>query len=106
MLNPRDLEKLMKNVKMEEIDADEVVIRSAAKTIAIKHPKVVRTEMMGQTTYQVTGNAVEENATNDADIYLIVQKTGVSRDEALETLREEGDMASAIMKIESRKRVS
>ncbi len=103
MFNPRDLEKLMKNVKMEEIAADEVVIRSSTKTIAIKNPKVVKTEMMGQTTYQVTGDATEENGPNDLDVDLIVQKTGVSRDEASKALREEGDMASAIMKIESRK---
>ncbi len=103
MFNPRDLEKLMKNVKMEEIEANEVLIRSASKTIAIKNPKVVKTEMMGQTTYQVTGNAVEENATNDADIDLVIQKTGVSRDEASKILQETGDMASAIMKIESQK---
>ena len=106
MLNPRDLEKFMKNVKMEEIDADEVLIRSATKTIAIKNPKVVKTEMMGQTTYQVTGNAAEESAANEADADLIAKRTGVSRDEASKAVQEAGDMASAIIKIESRKQVS
>ncbi len=101
MFNPRDLEKLMKNMKMEQIEADEVLIKTIDKTIVIKNPQVVRSEMMGKTTFQVTGDVVEENS--DSDIDIIMQRTGVSADEATRALQEAGDMASAIMLIENKK---
>ncbi len=102
MFNPRDLEKMMKNMKMEQIEADEVLIRSGNDTIHIKNPQVVKSEMMGKITYQVTGDIEEENSSSDIDI--IVQKTGVSREDAAKTLEETGDIAAAIMKIESGKK--
>ncbi len=102
MFNPRDLEKLMKDMKMEQIEAKEVLIKTDEKNITIKNPNVVRSEMMGKTTFQITGDVIEES--NDSDIDIIMQKTGVSMEEAAKALEETGDMASAIMKIESGKK--
>ena len=102
MLTPRDLEKMMKNVKMEQIEAEEVVIKTCDKTLLIKNPQVVKTNMMGKTTFQVTGE-VEEKNSDAGDIEIIVQKTGASKEEAEQALNEELDMAAAILKLESRK---
>lgn len=101
MFNPRDLEKLMKNMKMEHVEAEEVLIKSASGTIVIKNPQVVKSEMMGKTTFQVTGEVEEENINSDIDI--IMQRTGVSRDHAAKAIQETGDIASAIIKIEQNK---
>ncbi|MBI2085045.1 MAG: nascent polypeptide-associated complex protein [Candidatus Aenigmarchaeota archaeon] len=102
MFNPRDLEKMMKNMKMEQIEADEVLIKAGNNTIHITNPQVVKSEMMGKITYQVTGDIEEENGGSDIDI--IVQKTGVSREDASKALEETGDIVAAIMKIESDKK--
>lgn len=90
----------MKNMKMEQIAAEEVVIKSASRVIVIRNPQVVKSEMMGKITFQVTGDVAEES--NDSDIDIIMQKTGVSREEAVKALTETGDMASAIMSIENK----
>ncbi|MBI4167840.1 MAG: Nascent polypeptide-associated complex protein [Candidatus Aenigmarchaeota archaeon] len=100
MFNPRDIERLMKDMKMKQIEADEVLIKTDEKTIVIKNPQVVKSEMMGKTTFQVTGDVFEENSGSDIDI--IMQKTGVSRERAEEALKETGDTASAIMLIENK----
>ncbi len=102
MFTQRDLEKLMKNVKMENIDAEEVVIRGKAGTTIIRNPEVVKTNMMGKTTFQISGDIDEVNSDID-DVKLIMQKTGVSQTVAEKILEEEGDMAAAIMKIENDK---
>lgn len=97
MINPRDLERLMKDMKMEQVEASEVVIKSGAGNTVIRNPQVVKSEVMGKVTFQITGDIVEEN--NDSDIDIIIQKTGASREEAKNALQETGDMASAIMKL-------
>ncbi|MBI3413297.1 MAG: hypothetical protein HY051_04410 [Candidatus Aenigmarchaeota archaeon] len=101
MFNPRDLEKLMKNMKMEQVDAEEVSIKTANGTILIKNPQVVKSEMMGKTSFQVTGDVAEENS--DSDIDIIVQRTGVSREQAGKALKEAGDIATAIIQIEQKR---
>ncbi|MFH0889611.1 MAG: NAC domain-containing protein [Candidatus Aenigmatarchaeota archaeon] len=102
MFTQRDLEKLMKNVQMENIDAEEVIIRGKTATLVIKNPEVVKTNMMGKTSFQITGEVENKNENVD-DVKLIMQKTGVPQDVAEQVLKEEGDMAAAIMKIESDK---
>lgn len=99
MINPRDLEKLMKSMKMEAVEADEVLIKSKQKTIIVRNPQVVKSDVMGKTSFQVTGDVVEEN--NDSDIDIIAQKTGASKEEAKLALQETGDIASAILKLTS-----
>ncbi len=101
MFNPRELEKMMKNMKMEQIEANEVTIKTTVKTIRISNPQVVKSEMMGKTTFQITGDIEEENDGSDIDI--IVQKTGASKEDAAKALEETGDIVAAIMLIESKK---
>ena len=49
-MNPREMQKAMKRlgIKQEEIDAEEVIIKTAGKSLVIKNPHVSRVNMMGQ----------------------------------------------------------
>ena len=56
-MNPRDMQKAMKKmgIKQEEIDAVAVVIRAKNKDIIIRNPSVQIIDMMGQKSYQISG---------------------------------------------------
>ena len=60
-MNKRAIEAAMKKmgVKQEEIDAKEVIIKLEDKELVIKNPNVSRVEMMGQETFQISGEIEE-----------------------------------------------
>jgi len=57
-LNPRKMEKLMEQmgVDMEDIDAEEVVIRTSDEELVFDAPEVMRMDARGQETYQIVGS--------------------------------------------------
>ena len=89
----------MKDVK----GATEVIIKFKDKEIVISNPKVNLTDFMGQKTYQITGNPKERKTDvviPDEDVELVSAQTGVSREDALNALKEtNGDLAEAIMRL-------
>lgn len=101
-LDPRKMKKMMKQMGMEteEIEAEEVVIVKEDEEIHIKNPDVNKIDMMGQETYQITGEEeVEEREMDipDEDVDMVVQKVDVSEEEAEEALRNnDGDIAKSI----------
>jgi nascent polypeptide-associated complex subunit alpha len=98
MFDPRQMEKAMRQmgVKTEEIEATEVVIKGS-KNIVIRNPTVIRTEMKGQTMFQVSGE-VREAAYTDDDVKMVAEKAEISADRAAELLgKTGGDIAEAIM---------
>lgn len=106
MLNQRDIQKIMKQMDMENISAEEVVIRCAEKDIVVRNPQVVRTKMMGRETIQVTGQITEQpkaNAKsaepNEPDVRLVAEQAGVTPKMARDALKETGDIAAAIIKL-------
>lgn len=106
-MNPKQMKKMMKRmgIKMEEIDAEEVVIRTVDKEIRIIAPQVVKTIVSGQEMYQVTGEAsigeVDASADiEDEDVSMVAEQAGVSDDDARQALEDAGgDLAEAIMKL-------
>lgn len=103
-LNPRDLEKAMKKlgVKQETIDANEVIIKCDDKELFIKNPKVLKVDMMGQESLQITGEIEERSLEkyNEEDVKTVMEQTGCSRDEAIKALEEsDGDLAAAILNV-------
>ena len=107
-INPKQLEKMAKRmgIQASPIDAEEVIIRTAEKEIIISSPQVSKVNMMGQETWQITGEAEERSkkAFNDEDIDTVLNQTGASRDEveaALEAAH--GDLAQAIMRLKEEK---
>lgn len=106
-MNPKQLEKMAKRmgIQASQIDAEEVIIRTAKKDIIISNPQVSKVNMMGQETWQITGNAEEKpnKPFSDDDIDTVINQTGASREEveaALEAAH--GDLAEAIMKIKEK----
>lgn len=106
--DPSKLQKMMEQmgVQMEELsDAREVVIKLSDKELVIPDPQVHVTEVKGQKTYQVMGEAQERGSSpkiSDEDIEMVMEKAGVDREEASEALQETGgDIAQAIVNLES-----
>lgn len=100
-VNQKQMQQMMKKLGMqqEELDATEVIIRTADGDIIIKNPQVSKVNMMGQTTYQVVGN--EEKATTeirDDDVAVVAEQAGVSKEFARAALEDaKGDIAEAIL---------
>ena len=115
-MNPRMMKKLQKQLKQstEEIDATEVIIRTAEKELYFDTPSVTAMDMMGQKSYQIVGEPQERplgsgGATDGGDaaaqipaedVALVAAQAGVSEDAALEALREcNGEPAEAIIRL-------
>lgn len=101
-LNPKDLQKAMKKmgIKQEEIDATEVIIKTNSKDLIIKNPKVVKVNMMGQESLQVTGDIEEFSGISEEDIKTVAEQAGVSNEKAKAALeKNKGDLAAAIMEL-------
>ncbi len=93
-------------VKMDELEGvREVVIKLADRDIVIPNAQVVRTEMTGQRSYQVSGQEFErkpELELNEEDIKLVMEQVGVNREIAAQALKETGsNIAEAILKLKS-----
>ena len=111
-INPRDLQKMMKKMKMQELQGvEEVIIRFADYELAIPNAEVTKM-LMGGEVYQISGNAKRRDRTDveiieveisDDDINLVATQAGVSEQEAEDALLEsEGDIAKAIMYLKSK----
>lgn len=99
-INPKQMEKIAKKMgmQMDNIPATEVIIRTNEKDIVIRSPQVSKIKMQGQETFQISGEIIETESSDEEDIQLIIQKTGVSKEKAEELLKETGDIALAIKK--------
>ena len=99
-MNPKQVQQMMKKmgIQQQEIPATEVIIRTTEGDIIIKNPQVSKVNMMGQLTYQITGE--EEKATSeisDDDVQLVAEQAGVSEEYAKAALEDaNGDIAKAI----------
>lgn len=101
-LNPKDLQKAMKKmgIKQEELDALEVIIKTTSKDLIIKNPKVVKVNMMGQESLQVTGEIQEFSGISEEDIKTVAEQANVSKEKAKEALeKHKGDLAAAILEL-------
>ena len=95
-------------IKQEEIDAERVIIEKSDGRIIIEEPSVLKVNMQGQETFQISGTIFEEtkdeeNASDqiDKDIEMIMEKTGkTDKDEvALALEKNNGDIAATIMEL-------
>jgi nascent polypeptide-associated complex subunit alpha len=106
-MNPRDVKQAMKRmgIKQEEISAKEVIIRLEDKEIVITNPSITKVDMMGQESYQISGEETERSLDtkpdiSEEDINTVVEQTGVSEEEARAAIEEaNGDLAEAILKL-------
>ena len=104
-LDPKKMQGMMKKlgIKQESIDdAVRVVIQPESGNIVIENPSVTKVEMQGQETWQIMGDAHEEadSGVSEADIKLVMEKTGKGEEEARKALEEvDGEVAGAIVKL-------
>ncbi len=105
-MNPRQVKQLMKQLgmKQEEINAESVIINlSNGERLVFDSPSVVKIDMMGQETFQITGSYSKEAqqvqyTPSEEDIDLVIKETNSSRDEAINALKNtNGDIAEAIL---------
>ena len=98
-INPKQMQNLMKqlNVKQENIDADEVIIKGK-KNYIIRNPEVFKVNMMGKEMLKVSGEL--EDYINEDDVKLVMGQANVSKEQAIKALNENNnDIASAILSL-------
>ena len=102
-IDPKKMQAMMKQMGMsqEEIDASRVVIeKTDGGKLIIENPSVQKIKIQGQETFQISGSVSEEaESFSEEDVKTIVEKTGVSKEVARETLERTGDLAEAILEL-------
>ena len=88
-MNPRKMQQMMKKMGIQQVDipATEVIIRTEDKEIVITEPSVAKVNMMGQETFQISGNIHEIEASSEPeisedDLMTFVGQSGASEEEA------------------------
>jgi len=108
-MNPKKMQKMMRQMgmNMEDIPADEVVIKKTDGDIVIKNPQVVLMKVQGKESFQITGDVQGADSgevtieVSDEDVEMVVSQAGVSEDAARKALEEaSGDIAKAILELE------
>ncbi|KAB1196395.1 MULTISPECIES: nascent polypeptide-associated complex protein [Haloferax] len=117
-MNPRKMKQMMKQMGIDvtELDAEEVVIKTADEELVFSDAQVTRMDAQGQETYQIVGEPetrelgagddeedadADDGAIPESDIEIVAQRAGASKDEAREALEaEDGDLAAAIARLE------
>ena len=102
-VDQRKIQQMMKQMKieMEEIKAEQVIIKTSDGEIVFEHPTVMATSMPGMgKMYQISGAAKEVKKVREDDVALVKEQTGVTEEQAREALKSSGgDLATAIMKL-------
>ena len=106
-LDPRKAKQMMKRmgIQQEDIEATEVIIRTPEKEIVISEPSVAKVNMMGQETYQISGEAEEralsaEPELSEDDVRTVMEQTGTDEETAKKAIIEaDYDLAAAIMSL-------
>jgi nascent polypeptide-associated complex subunit alpha len=118
-LNPRKMEQMMSQmgIDLEEIDAEEVIIRTAEEELVFHDAEVQRMDAQGQQTYQVVGDPdtrprgesggseaagepEAEGGFSEEDVEIVAMRTGATEADARAALEETGDLAAAVQKLE------
>ena len=113
------MRRMMKNLKVEEIDAEEVIIRTRTEEIVISNPTVNLTNMQGVDVFQIVGSYIKRprgstgvssdppfdiSSLKDSDIELVAKNAKATLDEARDALiKTKGDLAAAVMLLRSKK---
>lgn len=109
-MNPSQMRKMMQRmgIQQNEIDAEVVIIKTPGKDIIISEPSVVKVNMMGQETFQISGQISERESSqepelSEEDIKTVMEQANVGSKEAAEAIkRNDYDLAKAIMELTSK----
>ena len=103
-IDPKKMQALMKQmgIKQEDIDASRVIIeKSDGSKILINNPSVVKVNMSGNESFQITGDvSEEEEAITSDDVNIVMENTGASEEDSRKALEDSnGDLTEAIMSL-------
>ena len=106
-IDPKMMKQAMKRmgIKQQDIDAEQVIIRTSTKKIIINNPSVAKVNMMGQESFQISGEVSEESLSSEPDISeedikTVAEQTGKTEEEAEKAIKEaKGDLAAAILSL-------
>ena len=108
-INPRQMRQAMKKmgIQQEELDAKLVRIVLDDREIVISNPSIQKVNMMGQWSYQISGD--EEVLSldtapeiNEDDVQTVMSQANVSEDVARKAIEDaNGDLAQAILDLSS-----
>lgn len=125
-MNPRKMKQMMEQmgIDFDELDAQEVIIRTSDEDLVFTDADVTRMDAQGQQTYQVVGEPESREAgaaggaadaadadtddedaggagIPDDDVELVAMRADVPEDDAREALEEtDGDLAAAVDSLE------
>ena len=105
-MNPKQMKKMMKKmgIEMEEIDAEEVIIRTSDEELIFRSPTVSKISARGVETFQVVGEyevVKRPPKISEEDVKLIMEQANVDKETARKALEEAGgDLAEALMKLQ------
>lgn len=110
-INPRQMQQMMRKmgIQQEDIDAEEVIIKCSDKKIIIRNPSVQKINMMGQKSYQISGEESIESSDSfpeisEEDIRTVMEQTSATEEEARQALKDtEGNIAEAILLLTAEK---
>lgn len=103
--NPKMVEQMMKklNMKVQEIPAELVIIKTKDKNIIISKPEIMLADMMGREVYQISGEVSESFPVSEDDVKLVMDKTGKDRETVVKKLEElNNDLARAITELKGK----
>ena len=99
--------KMMKQmgVDMDELNADKVEVHMGDEKLVFNDPSISKIDAQGNEIFQLQGNYskkenTEEPKIDEEDIDLVTQKTGASRKDAEEALKQNDEVADAIMQLQ------
>jgi nascent polypeptide-associated complex subunit alpha len=104
-MNPAKMQGMMKKMGISQIplNAKRVIFEMGeGENLVIDEPSVIKITMQGQESYQVTGEAREEDSKgfSEDDVSMVASQSGKSEDEARAALgKNEGDIAESIMSL-------
>ena len=108
-MNQKQLQRAMKQMGIQQVDipAQEVIIRTSEKEIVVVNPSVQKVNMMGQVTFQISGEIEERSISttpdiSSEDIETVMSQTNVDKETATKAILDaNGDLAQAIMDLTS-----
>ncbi|MFT4303319.1 MAG: nascent polypeptide-associated complex protein [Candidatus Woesearchaeota archaeon] len=108
-VNPRQMKQMMKRmgVSQNDLDAVQVIIKTSDKMLIFENPQVSKVNMMGQESYQVTGEPIEQPldtkpSINEEDIKTVMEQASVDYETAKKSIENSnGDLAEAILSLQN-----
>jgi nascent polypeptide-associated complex subunit alpha len=116
-MNSREVKRMMQQMGIKQVeypDVTRIIMEAGEKNYIIENPQVTAIEAQGQKSFQITGTLKEvkgklvsgvakpKEEFPEDDIKLVMEQASVSREKAIEALREsEGQPADAIINLTS-----